>query len=296
MTTRLSEFVSPDTIEVQLRAQDFQGMGDHGGVRLFDGLRHKDVPLDVKKVIQNPRGPQDDLWVGTVPLAELPSGMDISQLKCTGWVDLDLPDGGKIRVWEGQDHDVTQPSIDQLVDIGVELPPGQYSRTIHDAVDTCSGKLHLSSYTRGEMSGSHTMSYVHGLKSIRFEDTTGFFNDADQLQVVVIPLTTHADYRGKWAERHLYVERHLRDLRSKNRVTLTRQQDGTYVALTRQDDGTLLTHAPPGKAFARSRGTDGYTPYQDVFRWRGYELAIVDPTTGKWDSNDSNNYEIDMVP
>ncbi len=286
MRTQLSQKNADGTLSFQLRAEDFAGTKDRGGVRLFDQDGHVlDVPLGWRKTIGNLRGPNDDLWVGNLRVDALPAGTKLHELRAKGWVDVDQPDGGKHRVWEdGPSVPVTEAARDRLVDIPREVhEPAQLDdwRTLSCAMQH--GALELTQYTCGEMLGSHMVGYHHCLKGARFVDQDGAYAGAETLELLLIPRSRLVDRRDHYGEHgyapKVYVERELRELQQMNRITLRRQSDGSFAA-----------SAPELKAFARFLSYDATVYMSDVYQLRGWELALHDPRADAWDSRGGQNY------
>lgn len=276
--TQLAE-LNPKTkeIELQVRAEDLAGTRDHGGAHLFDAQGHKkDVPLKFEKVINNPFGPQDDLWRTKV---QVPEGMNLATLRVTGFVDVD----GKGRVWEGSvGHGVKAEPAKQ--DARTRIPTGemdeegQYNSHFSREHDLKSGKLSVKMYLSGDMVMSHQTQTYHSLKGLELQGN-GYFGEAKTLQAVIIPRYIHKDRGGAGWQQTMHVEREMRDLAQKNTLTLTRGDDGTY-----------RVAAPRGEAFAINKSTSAYSDMGDDYRFLGYEVALTNPATGKWDSKDGNNY------
>ena len=287
MKTQLAE-LSPDgsTIQVEVRAQDFAGAADHGGIRLFDQAGHVvDVPLDFKDSIDNTIGPRDDQWVKKVLVKDLPIGMNALQLQCKSWVDIDQPDGSRYRVWEPRDDvDIQKPKVDKLFTLAREVSKDTSMDTHYaKSANLASGPLTLKIYRFGEMTGSHSVDFHSCIKEIRFEDEQNFFKGATKVQVLLIPRFTHTDRRMTSSElganNNVYVQRSISDLENKNLVTLTRHPSGTYSAT-----------APKGKSFTDAVSFD-YSPYYgDTCQLDGFDVALVDPITGLWDSANGKNY------
>lgn len=261
---------------VKVRAEDVAGPQDHGGVHIWDTRGNSvDVGLRHDGMVSNRVGPTDEMWAGKIPLGELRSrGLDVNNLVgATGFVDIDKPNGQAFRVWERRDHQIRKLPKDDMIAIRENPGPGDKYDTA--AIDTSSGRLTAKRFFDLDVNAYRSQRNVNALKELSFTDQHNYFGGAEKLQVVVVPRSRHRDRgTGSTAVR---VERDMRNLNRMNRITLERQNDGSYRA-----------SAPLGKALVVSPDTWAYMG--DSEKTTGFEIAIVDPSTNRWDSRDGRNY------
>ncbi len=271
VVTRLS-VLEGRKLRFEVQTDDL-GNQNRGGVHLWDKNRnYVDVKLDWNRKVGS-----DDLFVGEVSLDDLPAGFDTSEIHSTAFVDTPSSIHGNWRDWEGRDLKVQPAPRNAIYDIAEagELPFALRSFKGH--ADTRGGKVELDVLQKPQ-TGYKSAYGSTAIKGIRFEDKNNFFGGAAKVDVVLMPVVDSTDRRGEVFS-HDYVKKELELDTKMNTVTLKKQADGAYAADAGYDRGFL--------------NLAEYTEYMgDALRLKAVDIALVDPATGKWDSNGSKNYRV----
>lgn len=270
-TLRSSIDAAAGVARFQVRIDDF-GL-EKVGVHVWDNPQHhEDIPLAWKKKLGS-----DDVYEAEVPLARL-QGFDLQRLGATAFVDIPQGAGADYRLWEQADHRVPTEGRDALADIPSTHPSSL--RNVGGHASLSSGTIDLD-VLRASKTG-YKSAYGHShLLGARYVDTTNTFGGAQRLELVVIPVLKTVEGRGDMFRPYARVEKDLELRNAMNRLTLERGADGSYTAT-----------APDGKSFA---SVGEYSIYMggtgDV---SGFKVAIVDPASGRWDSNNGDDYFVSV--
>jgi hypothetical protein len=251
-------------LHLRVKTDDL-GSDNRGRAHVFDATGHAtDVPLEFTR-----KSGDDDVFETSVPLTELRDrGFDVATLQATAAVDVP----GRERSWENLDHKVTVVIEDAVVPLPVTSMRSEYKRT----AELFSGTLEADVVNQSAAwTGSHTSRREAAITTLRFQDKSGFFGDAQTLKVELHPQHTRRMYTAAGEIARGNVE----DLNALAVITLRRQPDGAFHA-----------DAGPGNALFHAFSEQGMAANS----LNAIKVAVFDPGTGKEDTSYGRRY--DLVP
>lgn len=271
---RASNPADPDSIHVRIRTDDL-GPSNAANVHLFERLPGGKVG----KVVDLPvtwaaKLGTDDVFEGTF---EVPAGMDSTKLAMTAFVD-----GAGDRIWEGRDVKVQPITWDRRD--GLYLSNATLAGS--SRIVTGKGGEVSAGFLRNPMQGYPSAEGKIGLTKLSYIDHENFFNGAAELYVVVTPRLSVSDAHDILNPSD-DVTKTLTDGTQANIVKMTKQSDGTYLA-----DATIGLPAPYSPTLLTVDETSDYWGGGDKQSLESFMLAVFDKETGKWDSNNSQDYAL----
>jgi hypothetical protein len=261
---------SEPVVEVEVQAKDYAG-NDKAKARFFDDKNEIDIPLEHTKMVPSQEG--DELWKAEIPLSRLTeAGIDVRRFYVT--TRIEVPDRNEVN-WEMHDQPV-RGLRRNVIEQSFVTGPEEFEKS----KTTATGEIKLTTGFKFFQSNKSS-SEDQALRKITFKPTTEQFKNSDTLDVVVIPRYSMKDRRenpNDFGQAH-YVTKTLLDIPETNIISLKRQPDGSFLA-----------EAGAGKAFINVTCNNVYMG--DDTQYGGYQVAIVDPATGTWDSNGGKNYDL----
>ncbi len=277
---RLSAIDASGTNLVANVETDHEVAGSQGGLHLFDDKGHSaDVSFSNPSKASN----GDDIYAGSVPLSDARfANFNWKNTQATAFVDVKQNDGSMYRLWQGSSYDydvnttVQKQAVDRTEPTTLKaLAQGTYALPL--SASMASGKLTLN-FNELQVSDDASGESEFSLSKISLAGNS-FFGNAQTLQAVITPSMTSMVERGFTKGDDSQTIKKYTNLNESVKVTLSRQSDGSYTA-----------QAPSGMGFLDAKGFGDFDAGDASLSVSNVQVAIVDPNSGKWDSNESKNY------